>query len=237
MKILVIIPAFNEEENIVKTCADLKKEKLVGHQLDFVVINDASRDNTKQVCINNQLNLIDLPCNLGIGGAVQTGYKYAYYNDYDVAIQFDGDGQHDAKYIKALIEEIENGNDLVIGSRYICEKNEFKSTAMRRLGSNILRWLIKVFAKTKVTDPTSGFRACNTRVIKLFANDYPTDYPEPETVASIACRGLKVTEVPVEMKERVGGTSSINALKSVYYMIKVGLAIIFVSLFTKGDDK
>lgn len=237
MKVLVIIPAYNEEENILNTCNELKKEKLEGHQLDFVVINDSSKDNTKQVCINNQINLIDLPCNLGIGGAVQTGYKYAYYHNYDVAIQFDGDGQHDAKYIKDLISEIEKGTDLVIGSRYICEKNEFKSTAMRRLGSNILRWLIKVFANTKVTDPTSGFRACNKRVIKIFANDYPTDYPEPETVASIAIRGLKVAEIPVEMKERIGGASSINSLKSVYYMIKVGLAIIFVSIFTKGEDK
>lgn len=237
MKVLVVIPAYNEEENILKTCNELIKLKVKGHTIDYVVINDASKDNTKQVCINNQLNLIDLPCNLGIGGAVQTGYKYAYYNDYDIAIQFDGDGQHNAAYIENLIKEIENGGDLVIGSRYISELNEFKSTAMRRFGSNILRWLIKICTKTIVTDPTSGFRACNKKVIKIFANDYPIDYPEPETVASIAKRGYQVKEVPVEMNERTGGTSSINALKSVYYMIKVGLAIVFVSLFTKGDDK
>ena len=237
MKVLVIIPAYNEEENILNTCNEIKKIKLKEHKVDYVVINDASKDNTKKVCINNGLNLIDLPCNLGIGGAVQTGYKYAYINDYDVAIQFDGDGQHNASYIKDLVEEIANGNDLVIGSRYISDLNTFRSTAMRRVGSNILRWLIKLCSNIEVTDPTSGFRACSKKVIEDFAKEYPIDYPEPETVAIIAKKGYKVKDIPVEMNERQGGTSSINALKSVYYMIKVGLAIIFAGLFTKGDVK
>ncbi len=237
MKVLIIIPAYNEGENILTTCNAISNLKIKGYKIDYVVINDASKDNTKEVCVKNKLSYIDLPCNLGIGGAVQTGYKYAYYNNYDAAIQFDGDGQHNADYIEDLLTEIKNGNDLVIGSRYISDLNEFKSTAMRRLGSNILSWLINVFANLVVTDPTSGFRACNKKVIEIFASDYPTDYPEPETVAVIAKKGYIVKEIPVEMHERVGGISSINALKSAYYMIKVGLAIIIVSLFTKGDDK
>ena len=237
MKVLVIIPAYNEEKNILKTCNEINKLKIKNYKIDYVVINDASHDNPKQVCINNLLNLIDLPCNLGIGGAVQTGYKYAYLNDYDIAIQFDGDGQHNAAYIEALLKEISNGNDLVIGSRYISDLNKFKSTAMRRFGSNILRWIIKICSKQKVTDPTSGFRACNKMIIKEFANDYPIDYPEPETIAVIAKKGYKIKDVPVEMNERLGGVSSINDIKSIYYMIKVCLAIILAGLFTKGDVK
>lgn len=237
MKILVIIPAYNEEKNIVKTVNQLKNTKLKGHTLDYVVINDGSSDNTKNVCIENNINFIDLPFNLGIGGAVQTGYKYASYNDYDIAIQFDGDGQHDASYIKDLVKEIEEGYDVVIGSRFVSELSEFKSTKIRRVGINFLSWLIKVMTSIKIYDPTSGFRAVDRKVIKLFADNYPIDYPEPDTIVTVIKKGYKVNEIPVKMNRRENGKSSINPLKSIYYMIKVSLAIIIASSSTKkGND-
>ncbi len=237
MKVLVIIPAYNEEKNIIKTVESLKTVKLKNHTLDYVVINDGSCDNTKKVCIENNFNLIDLPFNLGIGGAVQTGYKYAYYNNYDIAIQFDGDGQHDAFYITALIEEIENGNDIVIGSRFISDLSTFKSTRIRRVGINFLSWLIKKVTGKKIYDPTSGFRAVNKKIIHLFADNYPSDYPEPDTIVTIIKKDFKVSEIPVKMHERANGQSSISLMKSVYYMIKVSLAIIIASLSTKkGND-
>lgn len=237
MKVLVIIPAYNEEKNIIKTVESLKTVKLKNHTLDYVVINDGSCDNTKKVCIENNFNLIDLPFNLGIGGAVQTGYKYAYYNNYDIAIQFDGDGQHDASYITSLIEEIENGNDIVIGSRFISDLSTFKSTRIRRVGINFLSWLIKKVTGKKIYDPTSGFRAVNRKIIHLFADNYPSDYPEPDTIVTIIKKDFKVSEIPVKMHERANGQSSISLMKSVYYMIKVSLAIIISSLSTKkGND-
>lgn len=237
MKVLVIIPAYNEEKNIIKTVESLKTVKLKNHTLDYVVINDGSCDNTKKVCIENNFNLIDLPFNLGIGGAVQTGYKYAYYNNYDIAIQFDGDGQHDASYITSLIEEIENGNDIVIGSRFISDLSTFKSTRIRRVGINFLSWLIKKVTGKKIYDPTSGFRAVNRKIIHLFADNYPSDYPEPDTIVTIIKKDFKVSEIPVKMHERANGQSSISLMKSVYYMIKVSLAIIIASLSTKkGND-
>lgn len=233
MKILVIIPAYNEEKGIVKTVESLKKVKLKGHVLDYVVINDGSSDNTKNVCVDNNINFVDLPFNLGIGGAVQTGYKYASYNNYDVAIQFDGDGQHDAAYIDKLVEEIEKGNNIVIGSRFVSELSKFKSTRIRRVGINFLSWLIKIVTKRKIYDPTSGFRAVDKKIIEVFANDYPSDYPEPDTIVSIIKKGYKVSEIPVEMNERETGSSSISTFKSIYYMIKVSLAIIIAALSTK----
>ena len=166
MRVLVIIPAYNEEKSILSTVKSLKDAKVKGHTLDYVVINDGSKDNTKQVCLDNHLNFINLPINLGIGGAVQTGYKYAYYNNYDIAIQFDGDGQHDAAYISSLINEIEHGNDIVIGSRFISKLSEFRSTGIRRIGINFLSFLIKLCTGKRIYDPTSGFRACNTKIIK-----------------------------------------------------------------------
>lgn len=239
MKILVIIPAYNEEKSITNTVMKIKKTKLKKHVLDYVIINDGSKDNTKQICIDNNYNFIDLPINLGIGGAVQTGYKYALYNDYDIAIQFDGDGQHDASYIELLVKEIENGNDIVIGSRFVKELSEFKSTAVRRIGINFLSNLIKICTKKKIYDPTSGFRAANRKIISEFAKDYPIDYPEPDTIVTIIKKGYKVSEVPVKMNERKEGKSSLNSniFKPFYYMLKVSIAIIISSLSTKkvGD--
>ena len=189
----------------------------------------------KLVASTNDFNYISLPLNLGIGGAVQTGYKYAFDNGYDYAIQFDGDGQHDATYIEALITELEKGVDLVIGSRFINDVSEFKSTKIRRIGISILSFLIKIFTGKKITDPTSGFRACNKKIIELFSDNYPIDYPEPDSIVYVLKKGYSVFEIPVKMKERVNGLSSINAFKSVYYMIKVSLAIMITALSTKGE--
>ena len=174
--------------------------------------------------------------NLGIGGAVQTGYMYAFQNNYDIAIQFDGDGQHDAKYISDLIDAISKGNDMVIGSRFIEKTEGFKSSFMRRQGIQVLSTLIKICTGKKITDPTSGFRAANRKVIEYFMREYPVDYPEPDTIVKLLKKGYKVKEIPVLMKERKNGKSSITPLKSIYYMIKVCLSIIMASLSSKGEN-
>ena len=234
MKVLMIIPAYNEENSIVSTVESLNKANLKGDTLDYVVVNDGSTDKTKDVCIKNNLNFINLPVNLGIGGAVQTGYKYARDNNYDIAIQFDGDGQHDATYIKTLVDEIKKGNDIVIGSRYVAELSEFKSTFIRRVGIRFLSFLIKFCTGKKIYDPTSGFRASNKDIIEMFAKDYPTDYPEPDTIVTVIKGGYKVSEVPVKMKERVSGKSSLSSpIKAAFYMIKVSFAIIISSMTSR----
>lgn len=229
----MIIPAYNEEKSILKTVENLKVKN---SNVDYVIINDGSSDRTKKICEDNNLNYIDLANNLGIGGAVQTGYMYAFQNNYDIAIQFDGDGQHDAKYIDDLVDAISNGNDMVIGSRFIEKTNGFKSSFMRRQGIQVLSTLIKICTGKKITDPTSGFRAANRKVIEYFMREYPVDYPEPDTIVKLLKRGYKVKEIPVLMKERKNGKSSITPLKSVYYMIKVCLSIIMASLSSKGEN-
>ena len=229
MKILLIIPAYNEEENIKKTIENIKN---FSDEIDYIVINDGSTDSTEQILLENKIKHIKLIHNLGIGGAVQTGYKYAYENNYDIAIQFDGDGQHDVNYISNICEPLINGQaDMCIGTRYLDKSaSEFQSTFMRRFGSNIITIFIKIFAGKKITDPTSGFRAANRKVITEFAKNYPTEYPEPESTVSLLVNGYNVTEVPVSMNERTGGVSSIRLWKSVDYMVKVVLAIIVDSI-------
>lgn len=221
-KVLIIIPAYNEDKNLEKLFGEIIN---VNNDYDIIVINDCSRDNTSQKCRENNIAVIDLPVNLGIGGAVQTGYKYAYYNGYDIAVQVDGDGQHNPKYIKDIVSEIEKGVDLCIGSRFIQYKG-FQSTFMRRIGIKYFISLIKLFTGFNITDPTSGFRACNRNVIKNFVDYYPYDYPEPETLVLLRKMNYKIKEVPVIMNERAEGRSSINKLKSIYYMIKVTVAIL-----------
>lgn len=238
MKVLLIIPAYNEEENILDTCTKISE---FSDEIDYIVINDGSKDNTLKILRENNINHINLINNLGIGGAVQTGYKYAYENGYDIAIQFDGDGQHDVNYVPNICEPIVEGKaDMVIGTRYL-DKNEsqFQSTFMRRLGSNIISFFIKVCTGKKITDPTSGFRAVNKKIIEEFAKEYPTDYPEPESTVCMLCKNYKVTEVPVSMNERQGGTSSIRFWKSADYMIKVVFTIIIDSINArkKGGKK
>lgn len=231
MKVLVIIPAYNEQENIEKVVDNLINNY---PEYDYVIINDCSTDKTKQICLEKNYNFIDLPINLGIGGAVQTGYKYALKNDYDIAVQFDGDGQHDARFIKNLIQEIEKGNNLVIGSRFI-RKEGFQSSFMRRIGIIILKTLARLLTGQAFSDPTSGFRACDKEVIKYFAEVYPIDYPEPETLINVKKKGFKVKEIPVVMNNRQGGVSSINMVKSIYYMVKVTLAMIISSTMTEEN--
>ena len=222
MKNLVIIPAFNEEDSIVDTVKDV-----VDHAkgFDYIVINDCSTDNTRKVLRKNNINFVDLPVNLGIGGAVQTGYRYAYYHGYDTVVQFDGDGQHDAKYLNAMLDELNKHEvNMVIGSRFI-EKKGFQSNSVRRFGITYFTRLIKILTRTRITDPTSGLRMVDDKLIKYFAFNYPSDYPEPESAVSILTKGWKISEIPVEMRARQGGKSSINFKKSIYYMIKVSIAI------------
>lgn len=223
MKKLVIIPAYNESESIEKTVREIQKK---ARGFDYVVINDCSKDNTRQICEENSFNIVSLPINLGIGGAVQTGYRYAYKNGYDMAVQVDGDGQHNPEFLEKMADYmVETGADMVIGSRFI-EKQGFQSSGTRRIGIKYFTILIKVLTGKTITDPTSGLRLVNRDVIKLFAYDYPKDYPEPESTVAVLRQGKKVEEIPVIMRERNGGVSSISMKKSVYYMIKVSLAIL-----------
>ena len=220
---LVIIPAYDEEENIVGVVSEIEEK---APDFDYIVINDCSKDDTLKLCRDNGINVVDLPINLGIGGAVQTGYKYAYLNNYDYAVQLDGDGQHDPKYLSAMFETIVAENaDMIIGSRFI-EKKGFQSSATRRLGIKYFTFLIRTLTGTIITDPTSGFRMVNSKTMERFVRDYPRDYPEPESVVSVLKTHSKVIEMPVKMRERRGGVSSINIKNSVYYMVKVTIAII-----------
>lgn len=232
MKALIIIPAYNEEKNILKSFNKIKKVSNLGKNVDIMVINDGSTDDTKNILEKNNIPHINLINNLGIGGAVQTGYKYAYENNYDIAIQFDGDGQHDANYIKNIIEPLkDNKADMVIGSRFIdSSSSDFKSTKTRRLGINIISFFIKFLTKKKIYDTTSGFRAINKDLIKLFANDYPVEYPEPVSTTKILKTGYKVLEIPVSMNERKHGISSINQWKNIYYMVNVIISIIVIGI-------
>ena len=230
MKTLVIIPAYNEQDNILNTIADINSHC---PEMDYIVINDCSRDSTEAILRDNHKNYLSLPCNLGIGGGVQTGYRYADERGYDIAIQFDGDGQHDARFLRDLIAPIEAGQaDIAIGSRFI-KKEGFQSTGLRRVGIGFLSGLIKLLCGIRVTDVTSGMRAVNRRFIEEYASAYAQDYPEPEAIISASVKGARIVEVPVEMRERQGGTSSINPMRSVYYMIKVSLALILARFSSK----
>ena len=223
MKKLIIIPAYNESENIEKTIRSIEEN---AKGFDYIVINDCSTDDTKRICERIGYNIISLPINLGIGGAVQTGYKYAWQNGYDMAVQVDGDGQHDPAFLETMANYIlEEKCDMVIGSRFI-NKEGFQSSGARRIGIRYFTALIKFLTGVKITDPTSGLRMINRDVIKIFAVDYPRDYPEPESVVAILRQKKNVREIPVIMKAREGGVSSISPKKSVYYMIKVTLAIL-----------
>lgn len=222
-KLLIIIPAFKEEENIESLVSMIIENY---PQYDYLIINDGSKDATRSICMRNGYNFIDLPINIGIGGAVQAGYKYAERGGYEIAVQVDGDGQHDISHIDKVIEPLQNGQaDIAIGSRFI-EKQGFQSSSIRRFGIRFLSGLIWVCTGKKIYDVTSGYRAVNRRFIEIYAENYPNDYPEPEAIVSAVMHKGKIAEVPVAMKERQAGASSIHAWESVYYMIKVTLAII-----------
>lgn len=224
---LVIIPAFNEAGCIVNTVNDIIEN---APEFDYVVINDCSRDDTYKLCVEHGFNVVNLPINSGIGAAVQTGYLYAKRYGYKYAIQVDGDGQHDAAFLGTMaryMEEHETG--MLIGSRYI-EKQGFQSSGLRRFGIKYFTVLIKLLTGKKITDPTSGMRMVGRDIIEYFAEEYPKDYPEPETAVTIVKKGWKVEEIPVVMKERQAGTSSISPKRSVYYMIKVSLACVMAAM-------
>ena len=234
-KVLIVIPAYNEEKSILTTYKSImdynKKGKM---KVDVIVINDGSSDNTEKILDDNNIPHVNLLTNLGIGGAVQTGYKYAYINDYDIAVQFDGDGQHDISYIESLIEPLVNERaDMAIGSRFI-NKNltGFKSSTTRRIGIKIVSFFIKLKTRKKIYDTTSGYRAINKKLIKSFSKAYPLEYPEPISTTEALLSKYKVEEIPVEMNERKQGRSSIHTWKNAYYMINVILNVIFAK---KGD--
>lgn len=225
-KVLVIVPAYNEQDVIKETIEEINNK---APQCDVIVINDCSSDKTIQKVKETNVLLVDLPNNLGIGGAVQTGYKYAYDNGYDIAIQVDGDGQHDPSYISKMVEEINNGNDMVIGSRFV-GKTKYKQTFMRMLGIRITSEIIKIFTNVKICDTTSGLRAVNRNIMEDFAKEYPYDYPEPCTTMQMLLKGKQIKEIKVEMRQRTTGKSSISPLKSVGYMFKVTLSLILLGL-------
>ncbi len=232
MKTLIIIPTYNEEQNI-QTVVD----NLIQHysQYDYCVINDCSTDHTLDICKSKGYHYISLCTNLGIGGGVQTGYLYAVENNYDVTVQIDGDGQHDPSYIAQMIEVMQTENaDMVIGSRFL-EKKGFQTSASRRMGIRIINSLIYLCCGIKITDSTSGLRVCSKRITKFFADYYAQDYPEPEAIVTAALHGYKVIEYSVAMKKRIGGSSSINLKRSIYYMFKVTFAILLQKLSALGD--
>ena len=226
-KRLVIIPAFNEVGSIERTVEDIKKN---APSFDYVIINDHSMDGTKELCDRLGYNMVTLSINSGIGAAVQTGYLYGHRFGYDYAIQIDGDGQHDAKFLEKMADVMEaEGINMLIGSRFL-EGEGFQSTGLRRVGIRFFTWLIRLLTGQTITDPTSGMRMVDKEVMHMFANDYPKDYPEPETAVTVLKRGFYVKEIPVEMKARKSGQSSISFKKSIYYMIKVPLACIMAAI-------
>ncbi len=228
MRVLIIIPAYNEQESILAVAESIEQVKIPRTEIDILVINDCSTDRTGKLLLENHIPHISLKCNLGIGGAVQTGYKYALENGYDVAVQFDGDGQHPSEYLPDVIMPIIKGDaDYVIGSRFIGNEG-YLSTPFRRFGISVLSVTIMLFGKQKIHDVTSGFRAVNRELIKFFATEYADDYPEPEAIISAIANGARIIEVPVKMNKRSFGKSTINPIRSIYYMFKVTLSIALI---------
>ncbi|KZK38141.1 glycosyltransferase family 2 protein [Lactococcus taiwanensis] len=238
-KILLIIPAYNESEGIVDNINTIKKYiKNCPYNLEYVVINDGSTDNEEEILTDNNINHIELIQNLGIGGAVQTGYMFAKENGYDIAVQFDGDAQHDIHSLPNLIEPVLRDEvDFTVGSRFLDESNsEFKSSKLRQLGIKILSNLIYITSKIKIKDVTSGYRAGNKKVIEQFVKRYPRQYPEPESYMHLFAKNIRVKEVGARMFERTTGESSINMIKGINYMISVSLSIIASSLIGRETE-
>lgn len=226
MKTLVVIPAYNEALNIEKTVHDLE---INAPDVDYVVVNDGSKDNTLEVLKKNHFNYIDGFCNLGLFGAVQTGFKLALKEDYDVVIQFDGDGQHSAKYIEPLVKEIENGNSIVIGSRFVDEKKPFTA---RMIGSRFIARAIKLVTGKTITDPTSGFRAYDRACIKDYALEM-NNPPEPDTLVYMIRKQRKIKEIQVKMSEREFGESYLNLVNTIKYMSRMMVSIFLIQPFRK----
>jgi glycosyltransferase involved in cell wall biosynthesis len=228
---LAIVPALNEEHTVPGVIGELRS---FDPGLDIVVVDDGSTDRTAEVAASLGAHVLRLPFNLGIGGAVQTGFRFAYERDYDVVVRVDGDGQHDPSQLGRILAPVLAGEaDIAVGSRFAADAGGYRSSRSRRVGIRILAAVVSRVVGQRVTDTTSGFQALNRQGIALFAHDYPHDYPEVEATVMVFRHRLRLVEVPVSMRERGGGSSSITALRSIYYMVKVLLAI-FVGLFRRN---
>jgi glycosyltransferase involved in cell wall biosynthesis len=228
---MAIVPALNEEHAVPLVIDELRA---FDPGLVIVVVDDGSGDRTAEVAAAKGAVVLRLPFNLGIGGSVQTGFRYAYEQGFDLAVRVDGDGQHDPAQLGAVIAPVLRGEaDIAVGSRFAAESGGYRSSRSRRMGIRLLAWVVSRLVGRRVTDTTSGFQAVNRKGIALFARDYPHDYPEVEATVMVSRHRLRMIEVPVSMRERAGGRSSITALRAVYYMVKVLLAI-FVGLFRRN---
>jgi glycosyltransferase involved in cell wall biosynthesis len=227
-KVLIVIPCYNEEASLPSLLPELLSTILPnGYQLEALIVNDCSKDNTSAVAKKYKATVIDLPINLGIGGAVQTGIRYALEQGFDIAIQLDGDGQHPPKELPKLINHhLETGANIVIGSRFL-EKEGFQSSFTRRLGIKYFHWVTRLMTGLQIYDSTSGFRLFDRKAIEMAAFNYPDEYPEPESLVVFSKAGLKIAEVAVIMEARQGGQSSIRSFGSLYYCFKVSLAMLF----------
>lgn len=222
MRLLIVIPAYNEAENIERVVDNLITNY---PQYDYVIVNDGSKDDTRKICARNGYNFLDLPVNVGLAGAIRAGIRYANYHGYDYAVQLDGDGQHDPAYIHSLLDEMQkSGADIVIGSRF---KTEKKPTSMRMMGSRMISFAIRLTTKgRRIEDVTSGMRLFNKKMIKQFG--YNIHYsPEPDTLAYLLNQGVRIEEVQVEMSERIAGVSYLNFKNSIWYMLKMMFSILF----------
>lgn len=230
MRLLMIIPAYNEEDNIVQLVQKIKKDY---SEYDYIVVNDGSTDHTSKRCHRENFEILDLPVNLGLAGAFQAGLKYAYIKGYDCALQFDADGQHRPEYIRNMLEKMEQGYDIVIGSRYVTKK---KPTSLRMIGARMLTVAIKLTTGKRISDPTSGMRMFSKAMIKEFAVNMNYG-PEPDTISYLLKQGADIAEVQVEMDERISGSSYLNLTHSVAYMIRMLTSILVIQHFRKRDDK
>ncbi len=234
MKVLVIIPCYNEEENLEAVVNSLQE---AAPEVDYLVVNDCSTDASEEICRKNGYSYLSLPVNLGIGGGVQSGYLYAAQNGYDITVQMDGDGQHDPAYLHAVVAPVAAGElDMCIGSRFISREG-FQTSLMRRLGIRLLSGLAHLLCGKKVRDVTSGFRACGKALTAYYAENYAQDYPEPEAIISAVLEGYRVGEIAVVMRERLGGVSSISPLRSAYYMVKVTIALLVFRITIRRNKK
>jgi glycosyltransferase involved in cell wall biosynthesis len=234
-KVLIIIPAYNEESTIAKVLTDLKEQCAA---FDLLVINDASHDKTSEIAKTfDGVKVVDLPVNLGIGGAVQTGLKYASRHNYTCAVQFDGDGQHKAADVERLVRLVLRGKyDVVIGSRFVGKKKMHETDFLRRIGIKVFEYFSLVLIRKRITDHTSGFRAFNKRAVDFIVHEYPVDYPEPEIVVLLARNRFRIKEVFTQMYSRQGGVSSISVMRGPYYMFKVLLSMFMAVVRSKKLD-